>query len=55
MKCPRCNYDYATSEDIENKTQRELLLWQCDYCAWIWIERQYGKDFDGSQIVKECY
>ena len=52
MRCPKCGYGFCTSEDVENKSQREFLMYQCDYCGWIWIVRQYGKDFDGSQVVK---
>ncbi len=49
MSCPKCNYGYITSEDVEDKSQRELLMYQCDYCGWIWIVRQYGEDLPKSE------
>ena len=45
MRCPKCNYRYVTSEDVEDKSKRDLLMYQCDYCGWIWIVRQHGEDF----------
>lgn len=47
VRCPNCNSRFVRSEDIENKSQRELLAYQCDHCGWAWVHRQHKANISG--------